>query len=212
MVRLPPISGPVALPGLIFRMRLVRSTSSFGLLAGVGEEACGLGGHDYFAEVVQGEWIVGQGADGAVEGDEACAFMDCVQERGDVAVTDEDFRFAFDKVVVEVGENSWRSPAAGVADHSVHAVIVEHAVDVAGAVAIVTGEVAPFVEGVRADDDFEADGFHLLFGELDLVGFEGGGGGEDQADGVAWAQSLWFDDGLRGCVDISCCGNCCCGG
>lgn len=105
--------------------------------------------------------------------------MDCVQERGDVAVADEDFWFAPDQVVVEVWQDSWGAPAAGVADHSRYVVVGEHLIDVIGAVAVVAGEVAPFVEGVFADDDFESDRFHLLFGELYLVGFEGGGGGED---------------------------------
>jgi hypothetical protein len=57
----------------------------------------------------------GRAAYRTVEGDQAGFFVDGVQERGDVAVADQDFRLAFDQVVVEVWEDSGRAPAAGVA-------------------------------------------------------------------------------------------------
>src|SRR5205085_9103141 len=66
--------------------------------------------------------------------------------------------------------------------------------DVVGAIAIASREVAPSIERMRADADLQSHRFELIFRELDAVGFERGGSGGDEADGLSFDETLWFDD------------------
>jgi hypothetical protein len=148
------------------------------------------GVHEHAAEILLRVDIEHRAPDRSVEGHQPGALVDGVEHGGDVAVADQHLRLARDEVVVEIGEDARRAPAAGVADHGRDAVVGEHAVHVVRAVAVLAGEVPLAVERVRADDDLEAEELHLLLRDLDVVRGQLGRGGEDQPDRIAGNEAL----------------------
>src|SRR5207248_7873471 len=80
------------------------------------EQTRGRGGHQHAAEIVDRVWIEYRGADRPVKRDQAGPLMNRVEQRGDIAVSDDHLWLPGDQIEVQIGQNTRRPPAARIAD------------------------------------------------------------------------------------------------
>jgi hypothetical protein len=116
-----------------------------------------------------------------------------VEQRGEVAIAEEDLRVAPDQVEVEMRQEACAPPPAAHGQDRLDLRVGEERVDVRGPVLVAAGEVPVPVHQVRAALDREAHGHHRLGHDLHVLPQEGGAGRVDQADHVAGAEPRRLD-------------------
>jgi hypothetical protein len=111
--------------------------------------------------------------------------MDAEEERRDVAVAEDDLRVAPDAVEVEKRKQPAAAPAAADRQDSAHFRVREKAVDVVGAILVLTGEVAMTIEEVSTDLHLEPERFERLARDVEIHCFERGACRRDHRDRVS---------------------------
>src|ERR1051326_6757166 len=98
-----------------------------------------------------------------------------------------------DGFVVKQRKQAWRAVAAAETENSVHFRIGEHLHDVAGALAVGSGEEAESFADMGAQFGFETELLENGYRVINCFGIGRRAGGSDDGDGVAGVQSRWVD-------------------
>src|SRR5262245_60239575 len=113
-------------------------------------------------------------------------------ERGHVAVADEYFRAPADQVFIEQVEQAHRAVSAARGPHGFDFRVGEGPRQFGGAAAVIARGVAGFVENPRLVSRPKVQSFEFGHAAREVIGLQIARGGDD-GDGVAGAQSRWFD-------------------
>jgi len=116
------------------------------------------------------------------------------EQRGDIAVADDDLGVAADGVEVEVRQQAAAAPAAADRQHRADRRVPEEGVDIGCAILVLAGQVSVTIEQVRPDLHLEAERLERLLRNLQFGRLKRRVRRRDQADGVAGREPSRFQN------------------